>query len=532
MVSLRREYSPLLGPLDSSILSSKTRSLSDVTGTTYSHTISLREEPTSKRCCIGLWATLILAIGGLISGLGLGYSSPVQSELFESKALDNTTFPLFSSLYNLGGAVGSIMSLFTVDLLGRKFSIYLSLAGFQIGWLLIAMVGMNQYSLIIGRIISGLGMGMCTAVTPTYLAEISPPKLRGFFGSFFQLFIASGIFIMFVLGVALDKVSIYFEKASHYLHFHNFIYLALFVCIIVAIQSILLYLLYPSPHWLLSKSMDVKANRVFAYYWGYSERTNTEISQIFNRVKYTGGNSMRSLLLPEVFLPCLLGCVIMLFQQLTGVNAFVFYQSSILETSLLSYNLSGNVAALVPSFVQVAFTLVASVFVDKFGRKILLILSSIGMGLSTVGLGIHSVLISDPALYQNCTFAKDPMVSQTPCLVLGWVAILIVCVFFVCFSLGWGPVPWIVISEITNVRWKNLTMGIIVFSSWFSSFLVTLLFPYYASRLPDYYAFFTFFLMCIVSIFIVAIFLPETRKKTLMEIENLFGGRRYPFFRF
>ena len=529
---MQGDHSPLLHSSSSSYRNTRRGSqpLSDITGTSYSQTISIRDEPKQRRYCIGVTSTLVLSLGGLIAGYGLGYSSPASAEL-SNDPLNDTTYPLFSSLYNLGAAIGSLLTLASLNSVGRKFSLYLSLIFFQIGWLLIAIVPKNPYSLIAGRIVSGIGMGLCTTVTPTYLAEISPPKLRGFYSSFFQVFIALGIFLVYALGVSLEQLK-QFEYNIPYLHGGNYVYLALFIVLVVTIQSVLLFYLYPSPYWLLSRGLVVKAYNTFSYYWGYSDETNMEVSQVIVRSRYTGVNRRKSLLLPEVFIPCLIGCGVMFFQQFTGINALVFYESTILESTLLKYNLNGNVASLAPALVQVIFTVIASVCVDRLGRKKLLILSNIGMCLSMGLLGGYKVFVTRD-LYRNCTVAGSSMLDETNCQVLGWTAITSVCLFNACFAFGWGPVPWIVVAEITNARWKNLTMGLIVFVSWFSAFLVTLLFPYYEAVVYTYGVFFTFCVFNVLSLLFVIILLPETRRKSLMEIENYFGGgRSFPFLRF
>ena len=527
------DYSPLLHSHSSSFRRTRRGSqpLSDITGTSYSQTISIQEEPKQRRYCIGVTSTLVLSLGGLISGYGLGYSSPASTEL-SNGPLNDTTYPLFSSLYNLGAALGSLLTLGTLNSIGRKFSLYLSLLLFQIGWLLIAIVPQNPYSLIAGRVVSGVGMGLCTTVTPTYLAEISPPKLRGFYSSFFQVFIALGIFVVYSLGVSLEHLK-QFESSVPILDNGNYVYLALFIVLVITIQSVLLFWLYPSPYWLLSRGLVVKAYYVFSFYWGYGEDTNMEVSQVVERSRYTGADLKKSLLLPEVFIPCLIGCGIMFFQQFTGINALVFYESTILSSTLLQYNLNGNVAALAPALVQVIFTVIASLCVDRLGRKKLLILASIGMGVSMGGLGAYEVFVTRVDPYQNCIISNSSMLADTSCQVLGWSAIVAVCLFNACFAFGWGPVPWIVVAEITNARWKNLTMGIIVFVSWFSAFLVTLLFPYYEDLVHTYGVFFTFCIFNMLSLLFVVVVLPETRKKSLMEIENFFGGGRpFPFLRF
>ena len=527
-----QDYSPLLHSNSSSIRFPRhgSQALSDITGTTYSQTISIREEPKRRRYCIGVTSTLVLSLGGLIAGYGLGYSSPASAELL-TDPLNDTTYPLFSSLYNLGAALGSLLTLTSLNSVGRKFCLYLSLVLFQIGWLLIAIVPKNPYSLIAGRVVSGVGMGLCTTVTPIYLAEISPPKLRGFYSSFFQVFIALGIFVVYALGVSLEQLK-QFEYGIPYLHSGNYVFLALFIVLVITIQSILLFYLYPSPYWLLSRGLVVKAYSIFSYYWGYSDETNMEVSQVVGRSRYTGADLRKSLLLPEVFIPCLLGCGVMFFQQFTGINALVFYQSTILNATLLEYNLNGNVAALAPALVQVVFTVIASVCVDRLGRKKLLILANLGMGLSMGVLGGYEFFVSRDA-YQNCTVAGSSIIGETSCQVLSWTAIGSVCFFNACFAFGWGPVPWIVVAEITNARWKNLTMGVIVFVSWFSAFLVTLLFPYYEALVYSYGAFFTFCIFNVLSLLFVIVLLPETRKRSLMEIENYFGGgRSFPFLRF
>ena len=142
----------------------------------------------------------ILGIGFLQQGFGIGFTSPTLSELLKLGLLDDTTYPIFTSLFVVGLALGSILSIPGSKYLGRKMVSILSSLPVTFGWLLIA-VGTNFGYLLAGRFFHGIGAGMIATVIPVYLGEITPPAARGFWTGFGGVYDVTGTFIVYLVGV-------------------------------------------------------------------------------------------------------------------------------------------------------------------------------------------------------------------------------------------------------------------------------------------------------------------------------------------
>ena len=310
--------------------------------------------------------------------------------------------------------------------------------------------------------------------------------------------------------------------------------IALIAAGFVAIFEGLMLLTYETPRWLLSKHKDKKAIQVLKALRGPNFHISKEIEKIKASVRrtYSVVEQLMAFRHRSIFIPFLLVIMLMFFQQFSGINVAIFYASHIFLEAGLSDREVNLIVAIAIGVVQVFATLVSVFLVDYLGRKVLLTVSSIGMSLSSLVLGIYfyvynkiceSCLVGDPAC--NTTVVSDSIHQHFPCNTtkFGYLAVACIIIFIISFSLGWGPIPWTSMSELMPNRVRTLAGSIATFMNWTSATIITLCFKYY-SRPPidNDGAWWTFSFIMFVAIFAVILFLPETKGRSLEEIQEYF----------
>ncbi len=346
------------------------------------------------------------------------------------------------------------------------------------------------------------------------MAEIASARLKGLFGGCNQLFITIGGFIGYLYGV--QKFHISYWK------------FALTAAGIVALFEILMLFTYETPRWLFSKHKEFQAIRVLKILRGPNAQVTKEISQIKAalRRKYTILEQLKAFKNRAVFIPFILVLMLMFFQQFSGINAVIFYASDIFKTAQISLDVN-LVSALAIGVVQVIATLLSVLLVDKLGRKVLLTISSAGMGLSSFILGIYyHVLVSHckNCLGQCHSQADLSLDSTFPCgnAKFGYLAIVCVVFFIISFSLAWGPIPWSMMSELMPNHVRTLAGSIATFVNWTFATIITSFFHSYAKFATEAGAFWSFTVIMAFAIVLVIIFLPETKGHSLEEIQEHF----------
>ena len=286
-----------------------------------------------------------------------------------------------------------------------------------------------------------------------------------------------------------------------------------------------------TPCWLLSKHKDQEATQVLKALRGPNFPIENELEVI--KASIQRSYSVREQLLEfqhcAIIRPFLLVIMLMVFQQFSGINVAIFYASHIFLEAGLGKRKVNLIVALAIGVVQISATLVSVFLVDRLGRKALLTMSSIGMFLSSLGLGIYfyfydsvceSCLFGDPAC--NLT---DSIHQHFPCNTtkFGYLAIVCIIVFIISFSLGWGPIPWTSMSELMPYHVRTLAGSIASFTNWSFATIITMCFKYY-SRPPinNDGAWWSFSFIMFVAIFAVILFLPETKGYSLEEIQERF----------
>ena len=352
---------------------------------------------------------------------------------------------------------------------------------------------------------------------------MSTSKLKGLFGNCNQFFITTGIFAVEAFGLYPDRFLKYTE-------------VALIAASVVVLFEVALLIIPETPRWYYKHGKDLDGNRVLNFLRGPKADVPKEIRGIQEAIKNTGGFSVLDQLQTfrhrSVLLPFLLVLMLMFFQQFSGINAAIFYSSQLLKSASISH--PPLVSLLAVGLVQIIATFISVILVDLLGRKTLLVLSSSGMLLSSAAFGFYFFtfdhicgkciggLINCGDLV-NSSFHHAQEMAPCNTLHFGGMAIASLVLFILSFSLGWGPIPWSMMSELLPLKVRGLAASIATLVNWGFAFLITMLFNSYSKAVSPKFAWWSFSIVMAASIVCVLFLLPETKGHKLEEIEEHFN---------
>ncbi|CAN9512642.1 unnamed protein product [Ophioblennius macclurei] len=441
-------------------------------------------------------ATFASVLGPLSFGFVLGYSSPAIPDLSRTSEaglrLDDVQASWFGSIVTLGAALGGLLGGWMVDKVGRKLSLMFCSLPFVFGFTVI-VAAQNVWMLLAGRALTGLASGVTSLVVPLYISEMAHEKVRGTLGSCVQLMVVLGIMGVYLAGLFLD-------------------WRWLAICSSIPPTLLLVAMCYmpETPRFLLSRGKKREAEEALRFLRG----SHAPIEWEWNRIEEACSEQSSSFHLsdlrdPGVFKPLLIGVLLMVFQQMSGINAIMFYAETIFEQAHFK---ESDLASVLVGLIQVVFTAVAALVMDKAGRKVLLIISGVAMTTSTTTLGVYFYMVE--AQSQAGGSHED----------LAWLALLSVAVFISGFALGWGPIPWLIMSEIFPVKVRGFASAVCVLTNWSMAFVVTKTFQDMMNTLSSAGTFWFFACSCICSVVFTMASIPETKGKTLEQIEASFRG--------
>lgn len=363
----------------------------------------------------------------------------------------------------------------------------LSAPPFIAGWLFI-MYAKNLIYVYIGRFITGICVGIICVTTPSYLVEISTPDVRGLLGASFQLFVVIGVLIVNGLGAVL--------------HWH---WLTVPSAALIILAVIGMIFVPESPRWLIGKGEYQNALAAVKYLQGDFVDASAECVAMDEdiRSQTNVSFSIREIKKPHVIIPALLSFSLVFFQQTTGSNAVLFYTVDIFKAA--SDSIDPNIATIVIDAVLVIATAASSILMDKAGRKTLLILSGLGMAVSLFTLGTYDYV-------GNSVFKKN----------YGWIPLVSLIVYISAFSIGYGPIPWLMMAELTPVKYRSLICGAATAFCWLFVFIVTKTFQTLELSIHDYGAYFLYASFSVLSTVFAYFCLPETKGKSIEEIQQYF----------
>jgi len=432
------------------------------------------------------WIVFVAVNGGFLFGLNMaGISGAVNSIQFSFNLSDGSLGTVVSIL-TLGCLFGALFTGHFADKYGRKKIMLFTSVLFAISALGCAL-SPSMLLLSISRVIAGIAVGAVSVVGPMYISEIAPASQRGTLVSFNQFAIVIGILLAYVFDYFLiDKVD-----GWRYMLAIPFVFSIVFL--------ILLSTSLPeSPRWLLSKRKKEKAMNVLKRIGGenYAQQEMQSMEQSINLETNTEKVSFIEIFQGKTGKVVLLGTLLAAFQQITGINAVVNYAPVIFEKT----GVGGDTALLqsmLVGLVNFLATLVALWLVDKKGRKTLLLWGAAGMSLA---LG-----------YLSYAFAFNGSSTSILIALLAYIAF---------FAASFAPVMWVVTSEMFPNRVRGLALSFSTAISWLFTFLTVQFSPYILNQFGGAVLFGFFGLFSLLAFLFVKIWIPETKGKTLEQIEK------------
>ncbi|SPP75257.1 facilitated trehalose transporter Tret1-2 homolog [Drosophila guanche] len=442
-------------------------------------------------------AGLSASFGALCMGASIGWSSPVEQMITDDSDygfdISSSQFGWISALLTLGATVVCIPIGFMIDWIGRRPTMLALIPPYMVGWVLMLFAN-NVTMLYFGRFILGMCGGAFCVTAPMYCTEISTTALRGTIGSFFQLLIVTGVFYGYVLGAFLPLTTINI------------------LCSILPLIFAAVHFFMPeSPVYLAKKGRNEDTAKALQWLRGKDADISDELKEILDESQRQNDqpkiNFMAALRRPVTRKGLGISVLLQVFQQWTGINAILFYSTSIFED--VGAGLTGSMSTILIGVTQTATTVVAVAIIDKSGRRNLLLISGVLMAITTCLMGVY---------FQMSESNPDSVVG------LGWLPIVSICIFIVFFSIGFGPVPWLVMAEVFSEDIKSLGGSIAGTSNWLSAFMVTLLFPILKDSIGPGPTFWIFTVIAVLSFFYALFFVPETKGKTILEIQDMLAG--------
>ncbi|XP_034949185.1 facilitated trehalose transporter Tret1-like isoform X2 [Chelonus insularis] len=455
------------------------------------------DNETSGRKVTQYIAGLAATLGALAAGMVLGWSSPCGKDGVKLAqqygiVITPTEFSWISSIFNLGAATICVPIGILTDIIGRKRAMLILVAPFTIGWILIILAN-SVVMFDIGRYILGISGGAFCVTAPMYTGEIAESSIRGSLGSYFQLMLTTGILITYILGSVLEMFTISLISAA-----------------VPLIFFVIFFFMPETPTHYLKKG-DIDAARA-SYRWLRGPHYNIEPElEAQNEVLTESSRDQVSFFTAIRSKAALKGLFIafglMFFQQLSGVNAMIFNAGPILESS--GSSLDPDISTIILGAMQVFAVFISTLIVDRLGRRLLLLMSSVAMTLTTLAVGVF--------FYVQAT-NKETASS------IGWLPLVSMSIFFILFSLGFGPIPWMMMGEIFAPQVKGIAGSSACLFNWLMAFVVTKFFNDIQTSLGAHWTFWIFSIICLVATVFVFFIVPETKGKSLEQIQLELGS--------
>jgi SP family arabinose:H+ symporter-like MFS transporter len=439
---------------------------------------------------------MVAALGGFLFGFDTAVISGTISLVKNDFGLNPVSEGWFVSCALLGCIIGVSFSGKLSDKYGRKVVLIISAVLFLAS--AIGCMYANSFTaLIVFRLIGGLGIGVASMVSPLYISEFAPSRLRGMMVSLYQLALTIGIVLAYFSNAYLaDHASTAYGTEALTRIFSTEVWRAMLGlgAVPAAIFLLCLFLVPESPRWLLLKGQEDQAARILAKIDG-PEAARHEIDA-FHAQGADNNTSIGELFKPVYRKALWIGLLLPFLSQVCGINAVIYYGPRILEQAGFTLNsaLGGQVTI---GLVNVVFTFVAIFTVDKWGRRPLLF---VGIGGAVVSLIIIGAL-----------FALG--ITSGP-----WI-LLFILAFIACFAFSFGPVCWVVVGEIFPNAIRGKAMSLATLSLWVGNFLVGQLTPVMLEGLGSSWTFWLFALCCSPALWLTWKMIPETKGRSLEDIE-------------
>ncbi|HUN33481.1 MAG TPA: sugar porter family MFS transporter [Trebonia sp.] len=427
----------------------------------------------------------ITALGGLLFGYDTGVVSGAL--LFLKKdfgGLSSFQQELVTSLLLVGAAIGALAAGRVADRIGRRPTVMITALVFIVGVLLAALTPTYPL-LLIARVIIGLAVGSASATVPLYIGEIVPPRVRGGLVSLNQLAITAGILVSYLIDYGLSSGGNW---------------RLMFGLAVIPAAALLAGMFFQreSPHWLIRQGREDEARAVLGQLRDSGD-IEAEISEVREIAQRQGGT--RELLSRNVRPLLYVGVLLAVFQQITGINTVIYYAPSLLQGAGFG-NSAALLANVVNGVVNVGMTIVAVWLLDRAGRRPLLLTGTVGMA---VGMAVTAL-----------AFLGGSQLTGA----LAVVAVLGLLIYTGSFAIGLGPVFWLLIAEIYPLKIRGAAMSVASMANWAANFVVTVSFLTLLNAISGVGVFFLFGFLTLVALAYFWRKVPETKGRSLQQIER------------
>lgn len=444
----------------------------------------------------GLISLLVMAGLAVWSVSFLGKAIPTDAVELQSTADAIKGFVIASAL--IGCVIGGALAGFISKAIGRKNGLVIAALAF-----LVSAIGawkpeafnvfgtLDVYSFVVYRIIGGIGVGIASMLSPMYIAEIAPANARGKLVSFNQFAIIFGMLVIYFVNYFIAK-----QGNEEWLVTEGWRWMFFSGAIPAIVFLVLLFFVPETPRYLAMKGKDEKALKVL------NKIAGTEAApKVLAEIKGTL-HEVNAPWLSYGFMVIFIGIMLSVFQQFVGINVVLYYAGNIFRDMGASTDAS-LLQTIVVGGVNLVFTVVAILTVDKFGRKPLMIIGSIGMAISMLAIGF-------------CFYTKA----------VGMTALVFMLIYTAAFALSWGPVCWVLLAEIFPNSIRG-ALSIAVAAQWIANWIVSLTFPmmndnvWLTQQFNHGFAYWIYGVMGLLSALFMWKMVPETKGKTLEQMDSL-----------
>ncbi|XP_021740538.1 probable polyol transporter 4 isoform X1 [Chenopodium quinoa] len=463
----------------------------------------LRKRSTRK---FVMASAVFASLNSVLLGYDVGVMSGAVIFIQEDLKISDVQIEVLIGILSIISLLGSLAGGKTSDTIGRKWTMALAATIFQVGAGIMALAP-NFGVLLAGRLFAGVGIGFGVMIAPVYIAEIAPAIARGSLTSFPEIFINFGILLGYISNYVFSGLPA---------HINWRIMLGVGILPSIFIGGALL-IIPESPRCLVMQNHIDEAKVVLQKTIDNEKEVEEKLADIqqaagtTNADKYETKAVWQELLhpTPAVRKMLIAGCGIQIFQQITGIDTVVYYSPTIFKDAGISSNTELLAATMAVGFTKTFSILIAIFLIDHLGRKPLLYVSTVGMTVCLIGLSLSLALLG-----------HEPIGIR--------LALLFVCGNVAFFSVGIGPICWVLSSEIFPLRLRAQASGLGAVGSRLSSGLISMSFLSAAHAITVAGTFFVFAVISALSIVFVYKCVPETRGKSLEEIEVMFDEDKHP----
>nr|WP_267893622.1 D-xylose transporter XylE [Virgibacillus senegalensis] len=466
---------------------------------------TFRENMKENKKLYIILVTLVATLGGLLFGYDTavisGAEGALEAYFADSLNLSALVHGITVSSALIGCIIGGLLSGYLASGLGRKYSLILAALLFLVSALgsafpeflfftkgeptMALLVTFNLY-----RIIGGIGVGLASAVSPMYIGEIAPPETRGSLVSLNQFAIIFGMLVVYFVNWGIAK-----GQTVAWVNDTGWRYMFLSEAIPAALFLFLLFFVPETPRYLVSKQQNEKARRILGkiYDQNMAKATMYEIEKSFDVKKAKLFSYGKKIIV--------IGILLSVFQQFVGINVALYYAPRIFESMGAARDAS-MFQTIIMGMVNVIFTLIAIFTVDKFGRKPLLIIGSIGMAVGMFGVA-------------GMAFSNA----------IGIGTLVFIIIYTASFMMSWGPIVWVLIAEIFPNKIRGQAVAIAVAAQWAANYFISSTYPSmmeFSGGLT--YSFYG--IMSVVSALFVWKMVPETKGRSLEELEMILVSQK------